>query len=266
MLPFITLFDKIRLPLYSPVFLIGFAIAILIAMRQAPRYDINKNDLLYASIFGGVGLLIGAKLLYFITRIPSVIRDFDMIKKYIDSNPGYVANYMLGGFVFYGGLIGAVFGAYIYCRKYKVNFIGIIDIYAPLLPLIHGFGRVGCFLAGCCYGIEYHGFLSITFPYNELVPELSEVPRFPVQLVEAGFNFILFGVLFTIMNKNKLKPGRALGIYLIYYTIVRYILEMFRGDIIRGKVGIFSTSQIISLILLPVGIILVRGKWIKNVS
>ena len=260
MLPFITLSDKIQIPLYGPVFLVGLVIAIIIAIKKAPDYGVTKEDMLLASIIGGVGMLIGAKLLYFITKLPKIIANFNKFLKLISTDFEGAINYAFGGLVFYGGLIGAILGAYLYCRKYKVNFIGIADIYAPLIALIHGFGRVGCFLAGCCYGVEYHGFLSVTFPYNELVPELCEVPRVPIQLIEAGFNFIFFAVLFTIMNKKKLKPGSALGIYLIYYTIIRFFLEMFRGDIIRGKIGVLSTSQIVSLILLPVGINLLRGK------
>lgn len=265
MQPFVILFDKIKLPLYGPIFLVGFIIALLLAIKYAPKYKIAREDIFFVSLFGIVGMLVGAKILYFVTRIPKIIENFDRLQKAIFDEPEYVVNFAFGGMVFYGGLIGAVLGAYIYCKKYQVNLIGVLDIYAPLIPLVHGFGRVGCFFAGCCYGVEYHGALNVRFPYNELVPELNDVPRFPVQLVEAGLNLGLFAVLFILMNKNRLKPGRALGIYLIYYTIVRYILEMFRGDIIRGGIGIFSTSQIISIILLPIGILLLRGKF-KNVS
>ncbi|MBQ4068801.1 MAG: prolipoprotein diacylglyceryl transferase [Lachnospiraceae bacterium] len=266
MLPFITVFDKFKMPLYGPVFLIGLIIAIAIAIKIAPKYDVSREDMLFTSILAAVGMFVGAKILFFITKLPDIIDNFDKLVNQISTDINYVVNYAFGGLVFYGGLIGAILAAFWYCKRYDVNFLGVIDIYAPLIPLVHAFGRVGCFLAGCCYGVEYHGFLAVEFPYNEMVPELNEVPRFPVQLVEAGLNLILFIVLFTIMKKKKLKPGRALGIYLIYYTIIRYILEMLRGDVIRGGIGIFSTSQIISIILLPIGIILVRGKWIKNVS
>lgn len=266
MLPYVTLFGKLQIPLYGPIFVIGFLLALLIAIKISPQYSVARDDMLYASIFGAIGLLVGAKLLYFITKLPAIIRNFDKVKKLIKIDPEYVLNFAFGGLVFYGGLIGTLIGVYVYCRKYKVNFIGIMDVYAPLLPLVHGFGRIGCFLAGCCYGVEYHGFLSVQFPENDLVPELNAVPRLPVQLIEAGLNFVLFVVLFLVMKKIKLKPGRALGIYLIYYTIARYVLEMFRGDIIRGKVGVLSTSQIISLILLPIGIILIRGKWVEKIS
>ena len=143
-----------------------------------------------------------------------------------------------------------------------------MDLYTPFLPFAHAFGRIGCFCAGCCYGIEYHGFLSVHFPYNEISPELSTVPRLPVQLIEAGLNFICFGALLHIMLKNlkkkkeerKLKQGQLLGFYLIYYLIARTILEFFRGDSVRGSVGFLSTSQIISILMIPVAVYFVLAK------
>lgn len=264
MFPYIRITDTINLPLYGPVFIIAFFAALFIARKIAPEYGVSKEDLTYGTIYGGIGLLIGAKLMYFITKLPNIIAHFDVFVELIKVSPISAAAYAFGGLVFYGGLIGAFLGVYRYCYHFKVSLTGFIDIYAPFIPLVHGFGRIGCFLAGCCYGKEYHGFGSIQFPYNELVPELCEVPRVPVQLIEAGLNFIMFGVLFFLLRRKKMKPGQLLGIYLLYYTIARYFLEMLRGDIIRGGVGIFSTSQLISLLLLPIGIILVRGKWLPK--
>ena len=80
--------------------------------------------------------------------------------------------------------------------------------------------------------------------------------------MEAALNFVLCAVLLLLRKKKKLRAGQLMGIYFVYYAIVRYLMEMLRGDIIRGGVGVFSTSQIISILLLPIGIILIRGKWI----
>jgi phosphatidylglycerol:prolipoprotein diacylglycerol transferase len=143
-----------------------------------------------------------------------------------------------------------------------VRIFDIADLYTPFLPFAHAFGRLGCFCAGCCYGIEYHGPFAVQFPFNEISPELSEVERFPVQLFEAFLNMICFGVLLFIMMKNikkkpeerKLKQGQLMGIYLTYYLIARTFLELLRGDSVRGKIGFLSTSQIISILLIPVAI------------
>lgn len=260
MYPNLTVNEELSIPLYSLVFLLGFVLSILIAMKDSKKYGIIKVDICLGSLFGGIGIIIGAKLLYFITKLPTIINNWEWFSELLRTDNTKAIEYAFGGLVYYGGFIGAVLGAYLYCKKYHINFISFIDIFAPLVPFVHAFGRIGCFLAGCCYGIEYHGIGSVTYPYNERIPELSKVPRVPVQLMEAFLNFIFSAVLYVLSRKKKLKPGQSMGIYLIYYTIVRYLLEMLRGDAIRGKVGFLSTSQIISIVLLPIGIYLICRK------
>ena len=102
---------------------------------------------------------------------------------------------------------------------------------------------------------------------NYVKPEfnLSDTqPRFPVQLLEAGMNFVLCIILLQLSKKEKMWNGRTMGIYLIYYSIARFGLEMLRGDKIRGGISLFSTSQLISILLLPIGIILLHGKWTEK--
>ena len=267
MLPYIDL-GIIQLPLYSMLFIIGFFIALMIARKLGGVYGINKDDIIFAAIYGVIGLLIGAKAVFLITKLPNIISNFGSFIKYLKADTMGALNYALGGMVFYGGLIGFCLGVLRYCVHFKVKLFDLADLYTPFLPFAHAFGRIGCFCAGCCYGIEYHGPLAVQFPYNELSPELSEVERFPVQLLEAFLNFICSGVLLYLMNKNakkpvkerKLKQGQLLGIYLTYYLIARTLLEMLRGDAIRGKVGFLSTSQIISILLIPIAIFFILAR------
>ena len=260
MLPYIELFDRIRIPLYAVSFLVGFAIAITIAMIIAPKHNVVRDDVLFCSVYAGLGIVVGAKVMYFLTKLPNIILHFDTFVKLAKEMPAEAANYAFGGLVFYGGLIGAFLGVWRYCYHFHVSMTDYLDLVSPFIPFVHAFGRIGCFLAGCCYGIEYYGPFSISFPYNEMTPELNEVPRFPVQLLEALCNFGACIVLLIIMKKFKLKKGKLLGIYLLYYVIARYFLEMLRGDLERGKVGSFSTSQLISLLLFPVAIGFLSGK------
>jgi len=260
MYPFISLFNKIEIPVYGIVFVVAFFLAILIAIKYAPSMGLSKMDTLFGAVYAGIGILIGSKILYFITKLPFIIKHFDNYMKYLKHYPIDALNYAFGGLVFYGGLIGALLFILIYCRQFKLSFLTYMDVFAPLIPFVHGFGRIGCFLSGCCYGIEYNGIFSIQYPYNALIPELNEVQRFPVQLLEALLNFLVAAILFLLMKIKKMKPGQLLGIYLLYYTFARYFLEMLRGDIIRGKVGSFSTSQLISILLLPLAILFISGK------
>ena len=257
-----------ELPLYGMMFLIGFAIACFWISKIALKCGVGKDDAFFASLYGIIGLLIGAKLMYLITKLPYIIAHFDIYIKWLKADQMGALNYALGGMVFYGGLIGFCLGVLRYCVHFKVRVFGIADLYTPFLPFAHAFGRLGCFCAGCCYGIEYHGPFAVQFPYNEMVPELSEVERFPVQLLEALLNFICFGVLLHLLLKNarkkqeerRLKQGQLLGIYLAYYLVARTLLELLRGDEIRGKVGFLSTSQIISILLIPLAIYLIIAK------
>ena len=248
MFPFLVITEKIKIPLYGAIFMIGFFLAVLLARKLAPRFQGTKEDTTYAAAYGAIGILIGAKLLYFITKLPNIIIKRDSFFLLFREAPLQALEYAFGGFVFYGGLLGAILGVWIYCRQYKVPFQPLLDIFAPFIPLAHGFGRIGCFFAGCCYGKEYHGIFCVRFPYNEQIPELSEVPRVPVQLIEAGLNFVVFGILFYMAKKKTCKRGQMMGIYLIYYTMARFLLEMLRGDKLRGGVGILSTSQLISIL------------------
>lgn len=264
MYPGIDIFGIATLSTYSFSFLIGFALAILIGMKLGKRYGIDGRDVLFAATYGGIFLFIGAKVMFFISKLPVIIPNLSLFIRALKEDPAYVISYCFGGLVFYGGLIGFVFGIWLYCRQFKMSPYPYMEIIAPIIPFVHAFGRIGCFLGGCCYGIEYHGPFAVQFPYNELIPELNEVPRFPVQLLEALLNFIVFFILLYLPKKFKLKTGQLLGIYILYYTVARFFLEMLRGDVIRGNVGGVSTSQIVSIILLPIGIILVRGKWLER--
>lgn len=268
MLPVIKLGD-LTIPMYGLMFATGFALAVILAVFLAKKAGVSRNDAIYAAVYGAVGLYIGAKLLYFLTRLPYIIEHSEIF----DYGFGEFLTVGFGGMVFYGGLIGFGFGVWIYCRRFKTNLFDIADLYAPLVPLAHGFGRIGCFCAGCCYGVENHGFLSVHFPYNEDFPELCEVPRVPVQLMETGLNFICFGVLLWFLIKNirlaeserRLKQGQLLGIYLAYYSFVRIILEIFRGDKERGSIGFLSTSQFIGILLIPAAVFLILAKKRKPV-
>ncbi|MCR5767590.1 MAG: prolipoprotein diacylglyceryl transferase [Lachnospiraceae bacterium] len=266
MLPYIDL-GFTRISLYGPIFLLGFALAMIIIRVIAKETPVERSHLLYAAIYGLIGLAIGAKVLFFFTRLPSIIQNWDDYVKIFKADYETALDIAFGGLVFYGGLIGFALGVIRYSVHFKVDLFDLTDLYSPFLPFAHAFGRIGCFLSGCCYGIEYHGPFSVQFPYNEISPELSEVPRFPVQLLEALLNFICFGVLLMILLKaikqkpdeRKLKKGQLLGYYLAYYIVARTGLEFLRGDVVRGKIGILSTSQIISILLIPVAAVLIKA-------
>lgn len=158
---------------------------------------------------------------------------------------------MQGGFVFYGGLIGGVLGILVYSKIFKISFKKLIIILIPTVPIFHAIGRIGCLCAGCCYGKEYHGFGNITFYNTPYAP--TGIPLFPTQIVESICNLIIF-IIILITYKKYVGTYKTVALYAVLYSVVRFILEFYRGDEIRGIIFSLSTSQWISIALLTVGI------------
>ncbi len=236
--PFIE-FWGITIPTYGICCVIGLALAMLLLLYTHKKRGLSRQDAYYCAIFAIIGGFIGAKLMFLIVELPTIIE-----------NPSFLKSAILGGFVFYGGLIGGAAGGAIYCRKYKLNMLEVTDAYAAPLTLAQAIGRVGCFFAGCCYGMESDSPLAITFPGNGLTP--GNVSLLPTQLFESAFLLILTAVLLLILKKNK-KPGIVTAWYFILYSAWRFFIEFYRNDP-RGSVGALSTSQFISLILFPIGV------------
>jgi phosphatidylglycerol---prolipoprotein diacylglyceryl transferase len=251
MLPTFQLFGR-TIAMYGSMIAVGLLVGITIALLRSKKYNFLTEDVLFASLFGGIGLFVGAKLLFIITVIPKLITH----RKILFAHPNVLLAILSGGFVFYGGLIGAILGFYIYCRKFRLDFIRILDLIAPSIPIIHGFGRIGCYFAGCCYGIHYTGPGHVIFHLSNYAPD--HIPLFPTQTLESILNF-LFGIALLFYAKRHRKPGTVLGVYFIYYAVMRFTLEFFRGDIARGFFLGLSTSQWISLLFLPIGVWLVTG-------
>lgn len=248
MLPTITVFGK-TIAMYGLMITLGIIIGVMIALLRRKKYNISKDDIVFSSCYAGIGLVVGAKLLYIITIVPAIIENWNIII----SDIRILYDALSAGFVFYGGLIGAVIGYYIYCRQYKLNFKMLMDLMAPSIPIIHGTGRIGCFFAGCCYGFHYDGPFHIIFEHSTVAP--NGIALFPIQIVESILN-IMVGILLILYTKRERKEGQAIGIYILCYSIMRFLLEFLRGDISRGIIFNLSTSQLISILLLPVGLYL----------
>lgn len=253
MLPYIYFFGA-KLPMYGLMMLTGGFLAVLFACLRAKKRGLSTMDVLLAAIFCFIFGLIGAKTLYVVTEIPAYITHFKAA--------GFDFMWLLNeikrsGIVFYGGLIGGVFGGWLYCRVFRLDFWRYADAMIPFLPLAHGFGRIGCFCAGCCFGCRMDPPWGI--PYTNSIGAPNGIPFFPVQLLEAGFCLLLLFPIMQVYSRKQRKPGQVVGLYLVCYGIFRFINEYFRADEIRGIFLGVSTSQWISLLLVPIGILLLTG-------
>ena len=195
--------------------------------------------------YGLTGAAIGAKLLYLLIEFRQIIRN---INAYGASET--CRAYLAGGFVFYGGMIGCIAAVYMYCRSSKVPFAHSLQLLLPALPLAHSFGRIGCFITGCCYGTETYGWLHVIYSHSQFAP--NGVPLIPIQFIEALYELVLFLVLYRD-SKRDVSGDVMLCKYAVLYGAGRFLLEFFRGDAYRGFIGALSVSQVISLICIAAG-------------
>lgn len=193
------------------------------------RNEYNRKFLLY---FVGIFITgwIGAKVLFLIVSSHN----------HLDQTS---ASFWLGGgFVFLGGLIGATLFTLFSLKKKWISLLQL-NLMLPALPFAHAVGRVGCFLAGCCYGkqCDLHAI---------------GLDRYPVQLMESA-GLVLIGLWLHRNNKNK-NEQKNLREYLISYGILRFSLEFLRGDEIRGVyLNLLSTSQIVSIAMISIGVVMI---------
>ncbi len=236
---------------YSLCALLGLAACTFLTTKLVKSKGLKFDDVILVMLAIAAGMFLGGHILYGITNTGKIIDLFSDIGNYdfITFVSTLFGDYM-GGMVFYGGFLGGLAGLAIFCRFSKVVRISyMLDIYAVCVPLFHVFGRIGCFLAGCCYGVE--STWGFTAHGNLQSPEVNDIQRMPVQLIEAGCNLCIFLILFVLYRKGRLK-NKLLFVYMLIYPVVRFILEFYRGDDIRGFIFGISTSQFISIILFAI--------------
>ena len=152
MFPSFEIFGR-QIGMYGVMTVIGFAVCFLVGSRLIKRFDINIYDFALTMVAAGVGLLIFSSLVYGLTHIRLLIAAFSHIDRIGWSGLWEIVKYCFGGIVFYGGFIGGAIGILIYtkfAKDVKDHRDHLLDIYAVLTPLFHVFGRIGCFLGGCC--------------------------------------------------------------------------------------------------------------------
>lgn len=241
MRPILVTIFGINIYSYGVMMAIGIISAVTILSRRAKRKGYNEDNLLDMSIIAVICGLLGGKLLYIITDL-----------KNITNNTSSIRELITGGLVVYGSILGGAIGVVVYCRKKQWNVLEIFDLTAPGLILAQGFGRIGCFLAGCCYGKETSSILGVEFSHSFYAP--AGVKLIPTQLMSSAFDFLLAFFLLWYSKKER-KNGKVFSLYVIFYSLGRFFVEFLRGDSYRGFIGILSTSQFISIFTFIAGIL-----------
>ncbi len=244
---------------------IGALLAIFVSEWRAKRRGLDGELVFSAAVWGLLAGLLGAKLTFIISNI-----------KLLFTNPSYVLG--TDGFTVYGGVVlGIIVGGLIVKRK-KVDVPVYLDLVIPQIALAQGFGRIGCFLAGCCYGKPTDSHFGVVFPVEAIAP--SGIPLIPTQLISAAGDFLIFAILLLLSNfatdylkvrkgeeelldkdavTKKLRffqPLSMSGMYLILYGIGRFAIEFLRADPRRTALGLTS-NQYVSIVFVIAGLALI---------
>ncbi|MFC1807828.1 prolipoprotein diacylglyceryl transferase [Candidatus Omnitrophota bacterium] len=234
--PILLSIGNIRVYSYGLMLAIGFLVASFLASKRAHVYNIEKDTVSNLGFLFLVSGIIGARLFYVILNM-----------SYFSSNPFEVFFIHRGGLVFYGGFISAALSGVIFAKLSKLSILNTGDLAAPFIPLAHSFGRIGCFLNGCCYGKPTTLFFGVLFPYND-------AKVYPTQAISSVGLFLIFILLFNMQKKRRFK-GQIFISYFITYAILRFITDFFRGDPSPMYLGM-TIAQLLSLIIMVASIIL----------
>ena len=232
---------------YGVLLAAAYLLGLQFALVRARKAGLDPGRMLDLGVYLVISALIGAKLLL-------LLINFD----YFRGNPREILILARSGGVFYGGLIAATLVAFWYVRRHKLPLWTTCDMFAPGIALGHVIGRLGCLMAGCCYGLPTSVPWAVTFtdPFAEAnVGTPLNVPLHPTQLYEAGAELLILVVLLATERKARPFPGRTFWSYMFLYAVSRFIIEFYRGDE-RGLIMGFSTSQFISLILGPLSLVM----------
>jgi phosphatidylglycerol:prolipoprotein diacylglycerol transferase len=230
---------------YGVLIAVGFLLGVWFAKKEAKRLHLPPDRVVDLSFWALLVGMFGSRLLFVVTQL-----------SYFAEHPLEIFHVWEGGLVFYGGLITCMPFFYWFCRKYKMPIAKVLDLGSISLPLAHAFGRLGCFSAGCCYGKPTGMPWGVSFDSQLVDISMRGIPLHPTQLYEAGALFLLFAFLYRHRVHKKFSGELAL-LYCVGYSAIRFIIEFFRGDLVRGFVveGVLSTSQFIALLVFLAGLV-----------
>jgi len=243
-------------PVYSYGVLLAAAylVALQLAVVRARHRGLDGTKVMDLGIYLIIAALVGAKLML-------VLVDF----QYFRSQPRELLSLVRAGGVFYGGLLAALGVAIFLVRRYQLRLWTTADLFAPGIALGHVVGRLGCLMAGCCYGTPTTMPWATTFTNPLAASNVGTplgIPLHPTQLYDAGAELLILIVLLVTERRGKLFEGRTFWLYMLLYGVSRFVVEFYRGDD-RGTVMGVSTSQFVSLLVVPLALVMLarlRGR------
>jgi phosphatidylglycerol---prolipoprotein diacylglyceryl transferase len=237
--PDLITFGPITLHTYGLLIAIGFVLGLLVAIRTGRRHGIDSQKIMDMGFLLIISGVIGSRITYVLMNFSDYL-----------ANPLDMFKLWQGGLVFSGGLLAAIIAAFLYIRHHKLNIWQICDIWAPAVAIGQAIGRIGCFMAGCCYGRPTNSICGVVFTDPKSIAYPLNVPLHPTQLYDSLSNFIIFIILMILSAKKKLD-GQVFLWFLIMHSTARLFIERYRGD----NRGIFpgtnwTVTQFLAIIIL----------------
>ncbi len=252
MLPSLFRIGDFFLPTYGVLVTIGFLSGLWVACRLARRVGLDTDTIINLGVYSALAGILGAKLLM-------ILLEWDFYWKH----PGEILSFstLQAGGVFYGGLLAALLVAAFYMRRKRMPGLVTADAFAPAIALGHAIGRLGCFSAGCCWGVETRLPWAVTFTNptsHQLFGTPLHQPLHPTQLYEALAEAAIFVILYRRFVRAH-APGSILGLYLLLYSSARFVIEFVRAhDQANPLAGGLYLEQWLALALIAAGFWLIR--------
>ncbi len=255
MFPILFKIGPITVHTYGFMMALGVVMGFWFLYLQSKKQGLPASRLLDMAFYTIIISLVGAKIVLFVSHF-----------SYYLQYPGELFTLARSGGIFQGGLVFGTLFALWYFRKHHIPTWKAADIIGPALALGHGFGRIGCFAAGCCYGRACAMPWGVSF-HSKYSHNLTGIPIYtslhPTQLYESALNFLNFVILFVLL-KRKTFDGQVFSLYIINYSVIRYFVEFYRGDhparafLIQNPSPYFSLSfpQLFCLVGLVGGVVL----------
>ncbi len=236
----------LHISFYGLIMAVSFVVAFLIANKLFKKNDEFKKDITLDLLLIIFPLsILGARTYYVIFSETS----FTFLEFFEIWN---------GGLAIYGGIIGGFVGIVIYSLIKKINIVKILDVIVIALILGQGIGRIGCYFASCCYGIEITAKSLMWFPFSVMIDGTWHLATF---FYESLWNILGFILLYIVYNKHR-QNGLTTGMYLCFYGLGRFFIEGLRGDSLM--IGSLKVSQILSAVLFVVGVIIIVFSFVKK--
>jgi phosphatidylglycerol:prolipoprotein diacylglycerol transferase len=232
---------------YGVLLALAYLAGLQLAVVRARRAGLDSARIMDLGIYLIIAALVGAKLML-------IAVDFN----YFRSQPRELLSLVRAGGVFYGGLLAALAVGLWLVKRYRLPAWKTADMIAPGIAVGHIVGRLGCLLAGCCYGRPTDVPWAITFKDPIAAVNVGtplDVPLHPTQLYDAGAELVILVILLLSERRGRGFAGKTFWLYMLLYAVSRFVIEIYRGDE-RGTALGMSTSQLVAVLLVPISLLM----------